>query len=323
MIQTVTGNIQKNELGRCLAHQHIVEGAPGWDNILGANQQPYCFMDESVQVLTDARERFGLQTIVDATTADRGRNPQFLKEVSQRSGVNVIASTGYYTEKAGASNYFAVRMRFGNAEQEVYDMMHADITKGMRGTDIKAGVIKVATGYGEITPYEDMFLRVAAAVSRDTGCAIISHTERGTMHLEQAKRLKEYGASPDRIMIGHLNNCDNIDELMQLAEEGVYLGFDRMGLVGLSGITPENRRLALITGLAAAGYSDRIVLAHDSIIRMLGSSLEYPAETAKRLKDWNFVHIFENILPALQKMGVSEEITESFVNANPARLLDM
>ena len=268
-MQTVTGNVQVEKMGRCLCHQHVLFGYPGWE---GAVLTPFSWeesMKKAVDVLTDAKLNCGLQTIIDATPADCGRNVEFLKELSERTGVYIVASSGYYYEGEGAPAYFKFRMAYGNAEEEIYQMMKKEVTKGVGTTRVRTGVLKVATSNGVITEYEDLFLRGAARVSKEIGVPIITHTQGGTMGSEQARRLIEYGASPEKIMIGHLDNCNDMDELLKIFEQGVFGGFDRLGIQGFTGALPENRRLALICGLAGAGYANKLILSHDSIIRML------------------------------------------------------
>ncbi len=320
MIHTVTGLVAPEKMGRCLSHQHVIFGYPGWENAVMSPFKKEEFLPKAEQVLLDAKERCGLQTIIDATPGDCGRDPEVLYELAKRTGMNIIASTGYYYEGEGAPAYFKFRMAYGNAQEEIYQMMRTEVREGIRGTGIKAGVIKVATSAGEITPYEDLFLRAAARVSAEEQVPIITHTQGGTMGSEQAKRLKAYGADPNHIMIGHLDNCNDLNELLNIFEEGVYGGFDRLGIQGFTGALPENRRLAAIAGIAGSGYADKIILSHDSIIQMLGDPWIYSEQDAKDLADWNWTHVFEDILPQLQKMGLSAETTESFVTANPQKL---
>lgn len=319
-MQTVTGNVQVEKMGRCLCHQHVLFGYPGWE---GAVLTPFSWEDsmkKAVDVLMDAKINCGLQTIIDATPADCGRNVEFLKELSERTGVHIVASSGYYYEGEGAPAYFKFRMAYGNAKEEIYQMMKKEVTKGVGTTRIRTGVLKVATSNGVITDYEDLFLRGAARVSRETGIPIITHTQGGTMGSEQARRLIEYGASPENIMIGHLDNCNDMDELLKIFEQGVFGGFDRLGIQGFTGALPENRRLALICGLAGAGYANKLILSHDSIIRMLGDEWVYSEKDAEDLKNWNWTHVFEDILPELVRMGITRVNAEKFVQENPREL---
>lgn len=73
--------------------------------------------------------------------------------------------------------------------------MVTELTEGIGGSGIKAGVLKLATSPGEITPMEKNFLTAAAHVQKETGCRIITHTSAGTMGTQQAKILIEQGAT--------------------------------------------------------------------------------------------------------------------------------
>ena len=319
-VQTVLGPVPAEQLGRCLSHQHVLFGYPGWE---GAVLSPFRWeeaLEQAAAVLNDAKERCGLQTVIDATPADCGRNVAFLKAVSERTGVHIVASSGYYYEGEGAPAYFKFRMAYGSAAEEIYQMMRREVTEGVGDTGIRTGVLKVATSAGQITDYEDLFLRAAARVSAETGTRIITHTQAGTMGSEQARRLISYGARPEHIMIGHLDNCTDMDELLKIFEQGVYGGFDRLGIQGFTGALPESRRLAEIVGLAGSGYADKLILSHDSIIRMLGDPWVYSEQDARDLAHWNWIHVFEDILPRLQEMGLRPEQAEAMVTANPQRL---
>lgn len=318
MIQTVTGPVPADQMGRCLSHQHVLFGYPGWEGAAPFRWEES--LEKAVAVLLDAKKRCGLQTVIDATPADCGRKVDFLKAVSDRTGVYIVASSGYYYEGEGAPAYFKFRMAYGNAAEEIYQMMRREVLQGVGDTGIRTGVIKVATSAGQITEYEDLFLRAAGRVSAETGTRIITHTQGGTMGAEQARRLISYGAKPEHIMIGHLDNCTDMHELLNIFEQGVYGGFDRLGIQGFTGALPESRRLAEIVGLAGSGYGDKLILSHDSVVCMLGEPWVYSEQDAKDLVHWNWTHVFEGVLPRLQEMGLSEKAAEAMVSENPQRL---
>ncbi|MGN1033169.1 MAG: phosphotriesterase [Intestinibacter sp.] len=315
-VMTVLGEIDAADIGKCLMHQHAVFGYPGWQ----CAGIPFDY-NEAMQyvesVVKDAKNRFGLNTFVDATPGDCGRNPNFLKELSERTEVNIIASTGCYYEGEGASAYFKTRLNMGDAPQEIYEMMMNDLTKQIGISGVRAGVIKVATSADEITPYEDLFLQAASKVSSEIGVRIITHTQDGKQGSEQVRRMVEYGVKPEHIMVGHLDGCTDIDELFKIFEYGAYGAFDRLGLQYVAGTLAENRRIALIAGLAMSGFGEKIMLAHDSIAFLMGKAWIKEGLLAEALKNWNWVHVFENIIPGLKKMGVSEQIADAMVLDNP------
>ena len=318
-VQTVTGPVPVSELGNCLMHEHLITGMPGyWGETNGISEEEVV---RRVVAELETLKPFGVRTIVDASPIDLGRSPELLKEISLRSGMNVIMVTGYYTAAGGCSSYFSFRMKYGDAPQEAYELFKREVEKGVGDTGIRAGLLKVSTGNGEISPYENMFLEACARVSVETGTRIITHTEDGTCGAEQAKRLMALGVPADHIMIGHLNECLNIEDLFDVFELGVYGGFDRMGLQKYLNCPPEKYQMAMLSAMAHMGYADRIILSHDLSCVRLGKDWEWTPEIAEALKDWNYRHIFTCVIPFLMEHGMSEQQAYALVNDNPHAFL--
>jgi phosphotriesterase-related protein len=314
-VNTVLGPIAPEELGVTLMHEHIIYGAAGWyaDNTVAPLDREDV-IKSSLSVMKTLK-RYGLQTFVDATANDTGRDADLLKEISAKSGVNVVCATGLYTEAEGASPYFRLRTQAGDATSEICELFMKEITEGIGTTKVKAGVIKVATGHGRISAYEEMVLRAAARAQKETGVPIITHTEAGTMGPEQADLLISEGVTPGRIMVGHMCGSADLKYHTSVLEKGVYIAFDRLGL---EVIHSDAIRKACIIGLISIGYADRIMLSHDSVMRMLGRSIEEAKSLL--LPNWVPTHIFENIIPALHKSGVTAEKIRLMMVDNPRRL---
>jgi len=319
VVQTVTGPVPIDELGRCLMHEHLIWGAPGWWG------DPKAYDRETVinKVIAEIEtlKPYGVKTIVNASPGDCGRFEDMLREISERTGINIICVAGYYMQEFGCTGYFSFRMKYGNAPQEAYEMLLHEVTEGIGDSGIRCGLLKIATGKDEITPYENLFLEAVARVCMETGVKIITHTQDGTMAAEQAKRLICLGVRPQDIMIGHLNEIMNIGELISVFEQGVYGGFDRCGLQTYLNCPPEEWQMVAIGAMALAGYSDRIILSHDLSCVRMGRDYIWPQDIAEALKDWNYRHIFTYVLPELKKRGLPSDVVESFVEANPHRFL--
>lgn len=76
--------------------------------------------------------------MVDGTPIDLGRDATLLKEVSELSGVKIVASTGFY--------YLQSIEAFNNSLQELAEWLIKECKNGINGTDIKPGILKCATG---------------------------------------------------------------------------------------------------------------------------------------------------------------------------------
>ena len=319
-VNTVLGPVSPDELGITLMHEHVVFGYPGWEG--DQTMAPFDheeIVNKAVDVLEELKI-LGLKTFVDATPLDGGRNVDILKEVSEKTGINVICSTGYYYEEEGAPVYWKFHASLGDVSARLYELFHKEVTEGVRGTGIKAGVIKVGCGKGEITAYEKMLHQAAAEVSRDTGVPIITHTQAGTMAPEQTDFLIANGADPAKIQIGHM--CDNLDIRYQeeTLKKGVYVAWDRMGLQGLAGCPMDADRYGVLIEMIKKGYADRLMISHDAIISWLGRAPDIPEAALPLIVNWHPSHLFKNIIPALKDGGVTDEQIQTIIVDNPRHL---
>ena len=137
MINSVTGPIEADRLGFTLMHEHIMVSASGmyrsYPDLLGPNR-----FERAVECLKEAKAG-GIDTMVDATTFDLGRDPELLRAVSEASGVNIINVTGWWLDVPRFIRHVSPRQM---AREFV-----RDIEEGFRGTDVKAGVLKCAADF--------------------------------------------------------------------------------------------------------------------------------------------------------------------------------
>src|SRR3954451_20400228 len=95
-VESVTGPVAAETLGFVLSHEHIACASAGivrgWPALFGGRA---ALVDRATDALIQARES-GVTTVVDATTFDLGRDMDLLAEVSVRSGVTILASTGHW-----------------------------------------------------------------------------------------------------------------------------------------------------------------------------------------------------------------------------------
>lgn len=319
-VETVTGPISVDRLGKTLIHEHFIFGYPGFqgDVTLGPFKEEE-FLEQAIAVARQMQS-FGVQTVVDPTPNECGRNPLFLKKVSEATGLQIICATGYYYEGEGAPPYFKFRQALGTAEEEIYEMFKTEITEGIAGTGIKPGIIKLASSKDQITAYENMFFRAAARVQKETGIVILTHTQEGTMGPQQAKMLIELGADPSKIIIGHMCGNTNPEYHKEVMDQGVRIGFDRFGIQGMVGAPFDQERVATLMDLLDAGYEEQILLAHDSVNIWLGRPPVMNEQVSKIMENWHPGHIFENILPMLRESGVTETQIDKMLGKNAEAL---
>ncbi len=312
-VMTVTGPVPVNRLGVALMHEHFTFAYPGWfadDSLSPYNRD--AAETACLGVLEDVK-KFGVQTIVDATAADvGGRDPVLLKNLSEKSGVHIIAATGLFPESVGAGNYYKWQstMRGRNLEEDLYELFSTEINVGIRGSGVKAGILKVATGDPGITEYEATVFTAAVRVAKETGVSIITHTEAATVGPAQQELFLKLGANPERIMIGHQNNSEIIDyALSQLEMPGFYLGFDRVNPL-MSAASEDN-----IVSLVMRGFGDRLMISHDCIFVWLGR----PGKFAPQFSGWYPDYLFKKLIPKMKAAGVTDEQIRGILVDNPRR----
>ena len=320
-INTVLGSMDAESLGPTLPHEHIVAAYPGWD--CDPLVKPYNrekIVGACLKVLEPVKQ-FGIKSIIDATPVDLSRNVDVMKEVSEKLEINIVCSTGRYSQTEGKWSYLQRRaaVKVGSIRTELYEGIMKEITEGIGDSGIKPGVIKIATGLHAFTSCEEALFRAAAQASRETGIPIMTHTEDGTLGPEQADLLISEGADPRKIVIGHMCGNPSIAYQLDVLSRGVYIAFDRFGIEML--LSDQVRTAALI-GLLGLGYADRIMISHDCAASTYSRGGRMPMEEAMKFKSWSFTNICCNILPALKKAGINDDQIKTMMIDNPRRFLN-
>jgi phosphotriesterase-related protein len=160
VVHTVLGSISGDRMGFTATYEHVLAGSTGflrlWPEYLGGRAQ---FTTHVVGRMKLAKAA-GIDTIVDCTTADLGRDVRLLQEVSRRSGVQIIATTGHWLTPTPS---FEAR-----TADELADFFALEIERGMEDTGVKPGVIKAASEGDAMTPFQEKLFTAAARASKRT-----------------------------------------------------------------------------------------------------------------------------------------------------------
>lgn len=315
-VMTVLGPVSSDKLGVTLMHEHFTFAYPGW--YADESVAPYdrkAVEEKCLKFLNDMKA-VGVQTVVDPSMNDTGgRDPILMKRLSQKTGVNIIASTGMYAERlGGGSGYYKFNKRMGrNIEDDFYELFMKEITVGIHGTDVKAGIIKIASDDPKITEYEETIIRAAVRAHKASGLPITTHTEGGTIGPKQQELLLKLGADPKKIIIGHQNNSTDIKyHLSQLAQPHFYIGFDRTGLRNVP--KAEDNLIQLVK----MGYANRLTMSHDAIGVWIGR----PVNTKAFPATWYPTYIHTQVIPKMKAAGITDEQIKTILVDNPRRFFD-
>jgi phosphotriesterase-related protein len=196
------------------------------------------------------------------------------------------------------------------------DMFVRDITEGIPGTEgVRAGVLKCAIDRQGMTRDVERILRAVAAAHRQTGAPITVHTyPESKTGLDVHRVLSEEGVDPPRVVLGHSGDSNDADHLSELAELGYLLGMDRFGV----DLVPFEARVGIVTEMARRGYAGQMVLAHDAACYF--DWLD--PDAAVFTPNWHYLHIENDVLPALRKAGVTDEQIDQMLIGNPRRYFE-
>jgi phosphotriesterase-related protein len=316
-IQTTTGVARPDELGCTLIHEHVLVGFPGWE--LDAKAPRFKRAEAMARAVDQMHElqSHGVRPFVDPCPMDLGRDAGFLAELGQKSGMNIVCTTGAYFEAEGNTYTF----RHLTAEQ-ITEIYVKEIEEGIGDTGIKAGAIKIATGAPQVSAYERKLVTAGARAAKITGVPVISHTQDGCCGHDQIDIVTGEGVPAGQLVVGHSDGNSDPAYHRGLAERGAFVGFDRFGI---SLFQPDEVRIDNVMKLVEAGHLQRILMSHDSIICWLGRPVPY-AQTfeamLEMLPKWRSTHIFREIVPKLRERGLSDSQIETILIDNPKRLFN-
>lgn len=263
-IRTMEGDISPSQLGFTYAHEHIVCEPPYWLE----HQVDDLILDVPEKSLADVMDfrKAGGQAIIDATCVDYGRDVETVRDIARRAGVHIVATAGFNKsflwEAKMPGHHLTFRQWIERSSmEELTGWIVQDVRQGVGDTGIRCGQIKFGTGYNSISGLEEKTIRAVCRAYHQTGAPVHSHTEVGTMALEQIQVLKEEQVPLNRVSFGHMDR--NPDSWMhrKVAETGAFLSFDGIGKIKYG---PESTRIACILELVRNGHKDQILISGDT-----------------------------------------------------------
>ncbi len=251
-VATILGDISPGQMGITYCHEHLISAPP--ERI--TRHDPDLILDDVDAMVRELAlfEGLGGKTICDASAIDYGRNITAIVKVAKASGMNVIATAGF-----NKALYFDEWISKATVE-EIQERIHREITEGIDGTSHKAGMLKFGTSYGSMKPDEVKTARAVCKVQRETGAPLFTHTELGTLGLEQISLLKEEKVDLGRVCIGHQDRNPDPWIIRKIAGQGCFVGIDQISKVKYYA---DQVRIDLIIGLVEKGLQEHILIGGD------------------------------------------------------------
>ena len=343
-IITVSGIVDESDLGVITPHEHVFidirnqfsefseatkralsEQEVSINNLDILSRNPYALKDNLVlnDIKTAEEEllyfkKAGGRTVVDATSIGIGRDPEALRDIAEKLGLNIIAGSGYYTQDTHPKD-----MNQRKVEEIAREIIN-DIREGISGTDIKAGVIGEIGTSEEIHPNEKKVLIASAKAQSETGVAIITHTYPwGKKGLEAINILENNGANINKVSINHIDVEIDIEYCKKIMDSGAYIEFDDFGKEyfidkryrGFAGgvFARDIERVDTIKKLIELGYIDKILLSCDICLKTL----------LHKYGGWGYDHILKNIIPMLKEKNITDDQISKLIKDNPKEFISV
>ena len=238
----------------------------------------------------------GVACIVDGGHPDMGRDLDFLKALSAKSKMPIVAGCGYY-----AQPFYPPEIAAWSEEEIAQELIRQARTE-------RVGVFGEIGSWDEITDLERKVFRAVGKAHTATNLPIFTHTGiPGKSAMEQLDILESAGVKPQHIVIGHLGNLvdPTVEVHKAICKRGAFIGFDRQG-----GAT-DARQVPMVLALIEAGYAGNLMFASDLSITSQFKHNNGPGY-AKTLTVW---------IPKLREAGVKDETLHGILVNNPRRFL--
>jgi phosphotriesterase-related protein len=241
----------------------------------------------------------GVLNLVEVTNRYMGRNPQFMLDLMQESGINILASTGYYQQE-----FYPPHVAQHSAQQLAQEMID-EIEQGIDGTSLRASVIaEIGSSVDVITPTEEKVFHAAALAHLATGKPISTHTSFSTMGLEQLQLLMHHGVAAEHIVIGHCDLRDQWETLLRILETGALIQFDT---IGKNNYYPDEKRVATLLALSQRGLLGQVMLSMDITRRSHLATNGGPG----------FSYLIDIFVPMLLQAGIHQQEIDLMLRDNP------
>lgn len=317
-IQTARGAVDSSQLGTTLMHEHVfvldTEVMQNYPEDWGSENNR---VEDAVRRLNELKSR-GVDTIVDLTVIGVGRYIPRIKQIAQRTKINIIVATGIYTYH-DVPRYFHFRGpgTVLNGPELMLDMFVRDIEEGIADTGVRAAILKCATDEPGVTKDVERVLRATAQAHRRTGVPISTHTHaRKRVGLDQQRIFREEGVDLSRVVIGHSGDTTDLSYLEELIANGSYIGMDRFGI---DTIVSFEDRVNTVAEMCKRGHAGKMVLSHDAACYNHWLP-ERPLPAM--LPRWHYLHIHNDVIPALKQKGVTDEQLHTMLVENPREIFE-
>ena len=338
-VQTVRGPVAVADLGITLPHEHLLNDVSSWwtrSTTTGLDPDEFAAAPVSEQVLWELRQdpfgnrdnlalddvdvaseelaRFaalGGGTVVETTGWGVGRDLAGLREISERTGVHVVAGTGFYLEGSHPVDVVAL------GADGVTERILEDLRDGEDG--VRPGIIGEVGVGADFSRPEQVSLRGALAAQAATGLPVQVHLPGWFRLGHRVLDLVEaVGADPTKVVLCHMGpSGGDLDYQRAVMDRGAWVQYDMLGMevyYADQGVQcpSDDENAAHLARLVRLGHGDRLLLSQDVFVKSL----------LRRHGGPGYGHVLQYFAPRLRRHGLDEAQVRCLLTDNPRRLFD-
>jgi phosphotriesterase-related protein len=328
-----------NQLGTTLFHEHLflsnrrayrphpdprlaylAEKPVSMEDLALIREYPYACLDnlelsdgETLVWEVGQFQHKGGRSLVEVSGWNCGRDPARLRQLSLRTGLNIIMGCGLYRQASFPE--WAIEAD----EVKIAEKMVQEVQEGIPlDGDLLVhpgilGEIGIEKGFSQAN---HKALRAAARAQTLTGVPLTVHLPGWERYGHEVVDICEAcGVNPGAIVLDHMDPSSGDPQYQaELARRGVSLEFDMIGM-GLylyqEKQSPCDQEIArAILGLLDAGFSEQILLSQDVYLKIQWRSFGGNG----------YAHVLRSFLPRLKVLGVSDEACRLLVIDNPQKV---
>ncbi|NLD60160.1 MAG: hypothetical protein GX647_10950 [Clostridiales bacterium] len=341
-IRTVCGEMRAEEAGLICVHEHLIldmtheavapkteaeralfHGGIRMENLGVLRRNPYLVrtnleLDSVEDAADELRPLIGIgcNLLLDLTSVGLGRDVRKLRQISERTGLNIACGCGLFVRDSRVGPYSDW------SADAIARWMLREIRDGIEDTGIRPGVIGEIGTSEIIHPLERRSLLAAAAASTETGLPVYVHTYPwNRAGLEAIDLLLERGVPARRICVCHLDVTFDEEYILRALDRGVYVEFDNLGKEfyfeaadgAFAGgpFETDVSRAGMLKKLVERGYAGQLLLANDLCLKA----------SLRKYGGWGYDHLFTNFAPMMRMEGVPGREIERLIRLNPSAFL--
>ncbi|HEY9487329.1 MAG TPA: phosphotriesterase [Chryseosolibacter sp.] len=299
-VMTVTGMIDASAMGHTLAHEHVLVDFIGAEDINPPRWDREEVIKKVLPYLEEAK-RSGCHTMIECTPNYLGRDVVLLKQLSEKTGLNIVTNTGYY---GGSDNKFLPQHTFSETADQLARRWINEWQHGIDGTPIKPGFMKISVNPSHLSDVSLKLIQAAALTHLKTGLTIASHTGPAIPAFEQIEVLKMNKVDPAAFIWVHAQDESDQGQYVKAAREGAWISLD--------GLRKNNLQeyMERLQHLKRERCLHRVLLSHDAGW--------YDPAKPDGGEFIEYTLLFRKMIPAMEQEGFTEAEVIQLIEHNTA-----